>query len=324
MYRGKLEARTSFLDVALFVAFFPQLVAGPVVRAAELLPQFEEAPPWSLVDFYFGFQQFLRGAVKKIVVADHLAFAVDEIFANEGVYGTTTIWIGVLAYAGQIYCDFSGYSDMAIGLAKMLGYRFCPNFNHPYVATSIQEFWKRWHISLSQWLRDYLYIPLGGNRLGSVRTNLNLMITMTLGGLWHGAAWTFVVWGVLHGIALVTHRNLLHGLLSSRSLGKLVGWALTFVLVLTAWVFFRAESFTQSLSMLGKMYVPTDGHLWLPTVPLLLLLALTVEHVIYVFHNRIFELPPTRWYSPIITALMIWAILMFPAGEFRPFVYFQF
>ncbi|MFG0263068.1 MAG: MBOAT family O-acyltransferase, partial [Novipirellula sp. JB048] len=206
VYRRVLRPSSSLLEFALYVAFFPQLVAGPIVRARELLPQLASPSRWSHRRFYGGFQQALRGAVKKVLMADRLGEMVDVVFANPDYYSSTTLWLAVFAYGGQIYLDFSGYTDMAIGSAKMLGYRFPKNFRHPYLATSMAEFWHRWHMTLSRWLRDYLYIPLGGSRRSNLVTYRNLMLTMTLGGLWHGAAWTFVLWGVLHGAALGAER----------------------------------------------------------------------------------------------------------------------
>lgn len=333
VYRRKMKPSRSVLDFALYVAFFPQLVAGPIVRAAHLLPQLAVIPSWNSKRMYNGAQQLLRGAVKKVLIADHLADLVDGVFAGPELYHPATIWLAVLAYAGQIYYDFSGYSDMAIGIAKMLGYRFPVNFRHPYLSTSVSEFWRRWHITLSTWLRDYLFIPLGGSRGSDWTTNRNLMITMTLGGLWHGAALTFVSWGVWHGLALVAAR------LNRWRVPSLVGWCTTMSVVLFGWVLFRATSFENAMTVYGGMLGIEDppaipgteswsvagSILWLPPLPLLALVCMLTEHLIWLTRGRRWmRLPADRWFSPVATALMIWALMLYAPRGFRPFVYFQF
>ncbi|MEN8445884.1 MAG: MBOAT family O-acyltransferase, partial [Cyanobacteria bacterium J06555_13] len=207
IYARRLAPRKSLLDLATFVAFFPQLVAGPIVRASDFLPQLERSRTFSQINVRACLTLFLTGFFKKACVSDNLAPIVDRFFADPASFDALSAWIGVFSYTTQIYCDFSGYSDMAIACAGLLGYELCINFNFPYFASSVTDFWRRWHISLSTWLKDYLYIPLGGNRGGQLFTYRNLLITMVLGGLWHGAAWTFVVWGALHGGALVVHRE---------------------------------------------------------------------------------------------------------------------
>jgi len=204
VYRRNLPATTSPLDFALYIAFFPQLVAGPIVRAAVFLPQLRER-----VRLYCDQQTFfliLRGLAKKVMIADNVAVLPDAVFSNPQDFPTLVIWLATVSFAVQIYCDFSGYSDMAIGIARVLGFRIPVNFDHPYFSRNPSEFWRRWHISLSSWLRDYLYVSLGGNRRGRFRTYRNLLLTMLLGGLWHGASWNFVLWGALHGFYLVMHR----------------------------------------------------------------------------------------------------------------------
>lgn len=264
VYRREIPACRSFIDFALFVSFFPQLVAGPIVKAREFLPQLSDIKrfDWSRIDS--GVVLFMIGLTKKLLIADNLATLVDPVFSDPSRYGTRDLWLAMFAYGGQIYCDFSGYTDMAIAIARMMGFDFSPNFASPYLAVSLTDFWRRWHISLSTWLRDYLYIPLGGSRLGTLMTARNLMITMLLGGLWHGASWTFVIWGAIHGSALVLTKGLLRGrgrsgeacLESSRAsdsiglglansrkpLGAvLFGWATTLLIVHIAWVFFRCQ-----------------------------------------------------------------------------------
>jgi alginate O-acetyltransferase complex protein AlgI len=206
VYHRKVQAVSSFADFALFVAFFPQLVAGPIVRAIDFLPQMVTPPRVSSAQVIEGLHWFLLGLFKKVFLADRLAQFVDQVFANPAAFDAVSQRWAVLAYAGQIYCDFSGYSDIAIGCAKWFGFELPQNFNFPYLASSIADFWKRWHISLSTWMRDYLYIPLGGSRRGSVRTYLNLVVTLTLCGLWHGASWNYVLWGFYNGVLLALHR----------------------------------------------------------------------------------------------------------------------
>ncbi len=323
VYRRVLRPTNSLLDFALYVAFFPQLVAGPIVRARELLPQLSTTPAWSKRRFYYGFQQLLRGAVKKVLMADRLGEMVDVVFENPDYYSSSTLWLAVIAYAGQIYLDFSGYTDMAIGSAKMLGYRFPKNFRHPYLATSMSEFWHRWHMTLSRWLRDYLYIPLGGSRNSTVATYRNLMITMTLGGLWHGAAWTFVLWGMLHGGALCIERAL-RGV-TSRRLPTFVHWAIVMIVVLVGWVLFRSTDLNAAVSMLQRMAIPSLGIHWYPPLVIGVLGCLMIEHVVWMTRWRhAMRLPPDAWYSPIATTVMLWALLIYAPVGFQPFVYFQF
>ena len=319
VYRRVIKPTERWIDFALYVAFFPQLVAGPIVRARELLPQLATVPSWSSRRFYGGAQQVLRGAVKKVLLADRLGEMVDIVFAGPELYSGITVGIAVLAYTAQIYFDFSGYTDIAIGVAKMLGYRFPINFRHPYLATSIADFWRRWHMTLSRWLRDYLYVPLGGNRRGALATYRNVLITMTLGGLWHGAAWTFVLWGIWHGSALVVAR------VSNIKLPKAIGWMLTMVVVVLGWVLFRSSSLTEAANVLHQIFTLSDGVAWYPPLTIAALVCLVGEHVAWKTRLRLaMRLPIGAWYSPIATTVMIWALLLYAPQGYRPFVYFQF
>lgn len=335
LYRQRIEPCPSLLDFALFVAFFPQLVAGPIVRAAEFLPQLRRPLVRNRVDLFVGTRQFVIGLFKKVFVADNLARFVDEVFANAGAYDTATTWLAVAAYAIQIYCDFSGYSDMAIGTARVLGFRFDTNFDFPYLARSMSDFWRRWHISLSSWLRDYLYIPLGGNRRGPGRTQINLMLTMLLGGLWHGAAWTFVAWGAIHGAALVIQRGLVSIGGGTRwgagSMGKIAARLATLVVVLVAWVFFRAASFDSAGRMLGAMFhvdgVQPDGGgiAWpFPFAIAMVVLTIAVHGIQLSGHGAVLRLPGNRWRTPILLCTMVWLVLLYHPTAFSPFIYFQF
>ncbi len=254
-----------FIHYGLFVTYFPHLIAGPVLHHKEMMPQFGQAATYRFSPEFFtvGLTIFAIGLFKKVVLADGVAPYAAPVFAAAGAGEALTFfqaWGGVLAYTLQLYFDFSGYSDMAIGLSCMIGVRLPLNFNSPYKAVSITDFWRRWHMTLSRFLRDYLYIPLGGNRKGPARRYLNLMATMLLGGLWHGAGWTFVIWGGLHGLYLVIHhawqgvrKRLGHDLASSSPGGRLLGAALTFLAVVVGWVFFRATSLDAALAILGSM-----------------------------------------------------------------------
>lgn len=345
VYRRRIPPCRDPFDFALFVAFFPQLVAGPIVRAAEFLPQLETPRQLSWLRLFEGFRQFVYGLFKKVFLADRLALFVDPFFANPGAFDCLTTWLGVIGYGIQIYCDFSGYSDMAIGIARTLGYDFSENFNHPYLATNIQDFWRRWHISLSTWLRDYLYIPLGGNRLGTVRTYINLLLTMLLGGLWHGAYWRFIVWGGIHGVALALTRLLAPYLDSARvplflrSLWQGLGWLVTMVIVAVAWVFFRAQEippppadlyhvasgFQEAALILRQMFVPVGGISWLHPFAVFAVCWTVATHILAASPWRHWkELPPDRWYGPGILFLLLWLVIEFAPQGFQPFVYFQF
>lgn len=266
VYRRDIKAVSSLVDLCLYISFFPQLVAGPIVRASQFLPQLSAEPVLTRAQVGHGVVLIVIGLFKKMVVANYLATElVDKVFFDPSIYGAVDLLIGVYAYAVQIYCDFSGYSDIAIGIAALLGFQFNRNFDQPYRANSLQDFWRRWHISLSSWLRDYLYKPLGGSRGGTLSTYRNLILTMVLGGIWHGAAWTFILWGVFHGAALAVER-LIKALkpqpafaiatvgygggavgrmlevsdAGGRSLAHFMGVAFTFHLVCFSWILFRS------------------------------------------------------------------------------------
>jgi D-alanyl-lipoteichoic acid acyltransferase DltB (MBOAT superfamily) len=258
IYRGKLEPTQSFLDFALYVSFFPQLVAGPIERSSRLLPQIIAPRERRRGDFREGLQHILIGLFKKVVIADNMAYIVNGMFNSTTPLSGAEWLVALYAFAFQIYGDFSGYSSIAIGVSKWLGVDLMTNFDTPYFATSIRDFWRRWHISLSTWLRDYLYVPLGGNRNGNLMTYRNLMLTMLLGGLWHGAAWTFIVWGALQGALLSLDRlSVEHGLLKSEpssTLGRCISILVTFHLVCLSWLVFRAESMTQVWTALSAIF----------------------------------------------------------------------
>ncbi len=317
VYRGRIEPERSFVNFALFVAFFPQLVAGPIVKASEFLPQLQSIKrfDWSRLDA--AALLFLVGLSKKVLLADNFAGVADSVFADPARFKTADLWLAMFCYGGQIYCDFSGYSDMAIATAMALGFDLPVNFATPYLATSLSDFWRRWHISLSTWLRDYLYIPLGGSRGGRLFTVRNLMITMLLGGLWHGASWTFVIWGAIHGAVLSAARfwpktSPTRPLQAGQRLRTAAGWLATLLVVHLAWVFFRCQpivpegavspeptsaALARALTFVSHLFIPAtiDNPAWLmnkwPMVALLILLAL-----LHVWEDR-----QRRRRSPYIT-----------------------
>ena len=251
VHRGKTPPAKSLLDVMLLMSFFPHLVAGPIVRASDLLPQFDQAPRLTRVMATHGLLLIVWGLFKKTVIASELSVSlVDPVFFDPSAYSGFDIAAATYGYAVQIYCDFSAYSDMAIGIAALLGYSFPRNFDQPYRASSMQSFWRRWHISLSSWLRDYLYVPLGGGRKGLAASCINVFITMVLGGLWHGAAWTFLAWGALHGGVQVIER-LGRAVFGDRKvIPTVIGVLITFHIVCLGWILFRAETFDLAMAML--------------------------------------------------------------------------
>ena len=251
VHRGKTPPAKSLLDVMLLMSFFPHLVAGPIVRASDLLPQFDRTPRLTRAMATHGLLLIVWGLFKKTVIASEISVnLVDPVFFDPSAYGAVDIAAAVYGYAVQIYCDFSAYSDMAIGIAALLGYSFPRNFDQPYRASSMQSFWRRWHISLSSWLRDYLYVPLGGGRRGLISSCINVFITMVLGGLWHGAAWTFLAWGTLHGGVQVIERLGRAAFGDRKVVPTVVGVLVTFHIVCLGWILFRAENFDLAMAML--------------------------------------------------------------------------
>lgn len=259
IYRETYPAEKNFLNVALYISFFAKITAGPIVRGKDFFPQVKKYRGVELSAFAVGIQIFVFGLFKKIVLADHLGVFVDDVFFAPTAYNTATVIMAVISYSLQIYFDFSGYSDMAIGVAKIVGFDFKPNFNLPYIAKGMSDFWKRWHISLSSWFQDYLYIPLGGSRKGELRTYINLIIVMAVSGLWHGAGITFIVWGVLHGIASCISRVITK---SGKAVGKgidVLRTIATYIVVALLWVVFRASDFTNAWNVWKGMFTIHDG-----------------------------------------------------------------
>ena len=253
VYRRELKPVRSFTEFALFVSFFPQLVAGPIVRAPEFVPQVDCRREATAEETRRGIGLILYGMLKKVYVADVMAPIVNDAYANPGRVSGAGLLFATLAFTVQIYCDFSGYSDIAIGSARLFGIVLPENFRTPYLATSIREFWQRWHMSLSRWLRDYLYVPLGGSRHGTARTYLNLMLTMVLGGLWHGSGWNWVVWGTIQGVVMSLERASGLDRVPDIAPVRLARWLLTFVITITSWVFFRSRSMSEALVVLDRI-----------------------------------------------------------------------
>lgn len=334
IYRGNLQPEKNILDFSFFVSFFPQLVAGPIVRAADFLPQIRNKLFLTNADFGKAVLLIGSGLFKKAVISDYLSVNfVDRIFENPALYSGLENLFGVYGYAIQIYCDFSGYSDMAIGLALLLGFKLPINFNSPYQSSSITEFWRRWHISLSSWLRDYLYISMGGNRHGTIRTYINLFLTMLLGGLWHGANWKFVLWGALHGTMLALEKMIRTFLpIPKNAFTKILGVLFTFHFVCFCWIFFRADSFAKGVQLIKQIALGFSFNLapqFFNAYPYIMLVMI-IGYLLHFTPNKIevlFEKGITK--SPIIVkslfvAFIAWLSVQVAGSEVVPFIYFQF
>jgi len=341
IYRGTLKPVKRFLDYAFFVSFFPQLVAGPIVRAADFIPQIFK--PLKVTDEMIGRGVFLiaSGVIKKVVIADFISTNfVDRIFDHPTLYTGLENLFGVYGYALQIYCDFSGYSDMAIGIALLMGFHFKINFDSPYQSKNISEFWRRWHISLSTWLKDYLYISLGGNRKGKIRTYINLLITMLLGGLWHGAGFRFVLWGAMHGIALAIHKLYLEVFPvkteNSNPLRKFIistfSVLITFHFVCFCWIFFRADNMETATQMIRQIAFHFNPRIFFEFITgyrsvLLMMLIGYALHFIpksveLKTESIVTNLPLLLKVSFMILVILL--VVQFKSSEIQPFIYFQF
>ena len=334
VYKGRVAPTRTWLEYAFFLSFFPALVAGPIVRADYFLPQIRENRHATRDEVYMGFWLIILGVVKKAIIADYIAQYNDLIFQSPTGYSGFETVMGIIGYTMQIYCDFSGYSDMAIGIALIMGFRLAQNFNFPYKSQNLTDFWRRWHISLSTWLRDYIYIPLGGNRKGTRRTYINNFATMLIGGLWHGAAWKFVFWGAMHGAGLAVHKASKPWLdrLGSSWPVKALSWFVTMTVVALLWVFFRADSWTDSWLIIKNAFTDFSLDYALPFASarilwLIMMLVIIVAHA----------LPTNFWgkaaaafvKSPWIIKLLIFIVVVQLVIELRgedvaPFIYFQF
>jgi len=335
IYFRKAKPCKSFLDFALYVTFFPQLVAGPIVRATDFLPQCEEPRRATRDQFGWGLYFITLGLFQKVVLADGmLSSASDSIFGHsDGSIFVIDAWLGVLAFSAQIFCDFAGYSTCAIGVALCLGFALPDNFRSPYAAIGFSDFWRRWHMTLSTWLRDYLYIPLGGNRHGTFRTLINLMVTMLLGGLWHGASWTFVAWGALHGSYLVAEHLLRQKFGNSdwvkTSIGRFSLGMLTFILVCLGWVFFRAKDFPSAWLLMGSLFsFSGTGAQLLPTLEMIQVIVVVVGLLAshWYLHEKRLEHAMQNfpaWFVVTIWTSMLFGLILMQGGA-NAFIYFQF
>jgi len=333
IYRGKLAPTRDFLKFSLFVSFFPQLVAGPIERARDLLPQMAFKNRATRTQLKEGIVLITLGLFKKVMLGDTTGRIVDHIFAEPGIYMSDELIYGLILFSVQIYADFSGYSNIARGTAKLLGVELVENFNQPYFSKNITEFWRRWHISLSSWLKDYLYIPLGGNRNGKFKAYRNLMLTMLLGGLWHGANWTFIIWGALHGAYLIVHKlitkNKTGSDTESGNLLSLLKIATTFCLVLFAWLFFRAKSFDQAIFILNKIARFEISDVWGTMLSITLTFALVTVLLDYIewktkSHSFLTKIKAPGVFWGVNASLLIMVMLYMFQAEPLPFVYFQF
>jgi alginate O-acetyltransferase complex protein AlgI len=321
-YRGRIPKEPNLIRFATFVSLFPQLVAGPIERARNLLPQLRTPRKVTVGDVTDGLSLFVVGLFKKVALADYLALYVDKIYDAPHLYEAPALILATLAFTWQIYFDFSGYTDMARGVGRMMGFRLMLNFNNPYLATGLGDFWRRWHISLSTWFRDYVYIPLGGNRKGEVRTYVNMFLTMVISGLWHGAAWTFVIWGVLHAVGRMLTRELEATAFYREKVPKLLKQVLVFAFVAFAWIFFRAHSFADAQLIVTRIFTSswTD-----PAFPLLAAGMIASVWAYQFIHDsrirRVLQLAPVR---VAIVVLMILYLAIAPGAEGQPFIYFQF
>ncbi len=340
IYRRQLKPLESWLDYLFYLSFFPGLLAGPIVRARDFIPQIRRKVCITREMLGTAIFLLLTGLFKKAIISDYIALNfVDRIFDDPTQYSGVECLMGLYGYALQIYCDFSGYSDMAIGLALMMGFRFPKNFDAPYQSATITEFWRRWHISLSSWLRDYLYISLGGNRKGRTRTYLNLLLTMLLGGLWHGAAIRFILWGALHGIALAIHKMWLSVVPRAKLAGRemnpvmrLLGVIFTFHIVCLGWLVFRADSMQTAMELLHQIFSNFQTNIF-PQLFAGYPLAMTLIVVGFLLHfvpqsiDRRVEGLITRtpmWGQVALLVVMIWCVMQIKSSDIQPFIYFQF
>ena len=334
VYKERIAPTENWLDYLFFLSFFPALVAGPIVRADYFLPQLERNERASNADIWGGLWLIIIGIIKKAVIADYIAQYNDLVFDEPSLYTGVQALMGVLGYTMQIYCDFSGYSDMAIGLALLMGFHLGINFDSPYQSRNLTVFWRRWHISLSSWLRDYVYIPLGGNRRGVFRTYLNNFLTMLIGGLWHGAAWKFIFWGAMHGVGLAIHKACRPVLsrIPDNFLTIFIGWSITFVYVSLLWVFFRASDFATSVLIIENIFrdfnpaqIPQFFEArteWCVMMIILIICHFLPQQWADVLQSLFIRM---NWVLKLIIFLLtVQLVVEFMSEEVAPFIYFQF
>jgi D-alanyl-lipoteichoic acid acyltransferase DltB (MBOAT superfamily) len=323
-YRGSIQTERSFIRFLTFVSFFPQLVAGPIERASNLLPQLQRTPRITRQDLADGLSLFLVGFFKKVALADYLAKYVDPVYGNPGQFQAPALILATVAFGWQIYFDFSGYTDMARGIAQLMGFRLMLNFNNPYAATGLGDFWNRWHISLSTWFKDYVYFPLGGSRGGPWRTYRNMFLTMVISGIWHGAAWTFVIWGALHATARCLTRELERTEFYENRVPKLVKQLLVFTFVTFTWIFFRAQSLDDAVLVISRIFTTGWTDPRFPVVMASLVLAVWLYQLLYTSGSalrRYLDVEPVRLG---LTMGMIAYLLIVAQPSTKQFIYFQF
>ena len=334
LYKGEVKVQKNILSLGTYIAFFPQLIAGPIVRYETIENELKNRTH-TFNKFVFGLKRFIIGLGKKVILANNLAFVADQIIDSGNIsnYGTIIVWIAMFAYALQIYYDFSGYSDMAIGLGKMFGFTFLENFNYPYISKSITDFWRRWHISLSSWFRDYVYIPLGGNRVKKSRWVFNIMVVWMLTGLWHGASWNFVLWGLYFGIILLIEKFFLHKILDK--LPNILRWLYSMILIIVGWTIFRNEDITLVLDLLKKMFIFEKTN-WLDFIRMNYHL---INYVLYFvlgiicmfpFFGKFIEKNQKKegimhfLSNAFILFIFVLCILFLIKSSYNPFIYFRF
>jgi len=336
VYRGETVKNIKFFNTALYISFFPQLVAGPIVRYNDIIYQIRERKE-SISLFNSGVRKFILGLFKKIVFANSCAAIADSIMGNNiDNISSPIAWLGIIAYTFQIYFDFSGYSDMAIGLGRMFGFKILENFNFPYISKSIKEFWRRWHISLSTWFRDYVYIPIGGNRKGIIKTYINLLIVFLLTGFWHGATWSFVFWGAFHGFFLIIERLGFDKIL--KKIPKFLSWAYTMLIVVIAWVFFRIENLSDAFLYIGKMFSfsNTEGISFVHVLnrERLIILSLAaisstalfgkIRDIILKIHKGKYSAISVTVQNIVLVFMLLYSTMYINSGSYNPFIYFKF
>ncbi len=321
-YRGKIEREKSFIRFATFVSLFPQLVAGPIERAKNLLPQLRSNPPITLRDIGDGLSLFIVGLFKKVALADYLALYVDRIYDVPNLHDGPALLLATFAFSWQIYFDFSGYTDMARGIGRMMGFRLMLNFNNPYLADGLGDFWKRWHISLSTWFRDYVYIPLGGNRKGTMFTYRNMVLAMLISGLWHGAAWMFIIWGALHALGRIATRELERSEFYMKRIPRIIKQVAVFSFVTFAWIFFRSASLDDAFIIISRIFSTVWTDPQFPLLMLILILSIWLYQFLYESKLRT-ALQSSAFKIAMVIGMILYLSLFAPSGN-QPFIYFQF
>jgi len=321
-YRGNIERETSLIRYATFVSLFPRLVAGPIERAKNLLPQMQKPPKVSIQDITDGLSLFVVGFFKKVALADYMALYVDRVYDAPEQFQAPALVLATFLFSWQIYFDFSGYTDMARGVARMMGFRLMLNFNNPYLATGLGDFWSRWHISLSSWFKDYVYIPLGGNRKGKFNTYKNMLLTMVISGLWHGAAWTFVIWGALHALGRFCTRELEKTSFYKERIPKVAKQLLVFVFVSFAWIFFRAATISDAWVIVTRIFSSGLANPYCPLLALALVFAVWLYQ--FAYESKLRWVLELRYVRVGIVLLLVFYLAVFAPTSEKAFIYLQF